>query len=234
MGSIPTMSIPFDESRGPYVLAMDIGSTASRGGLYDASGRPLKGSKQRVSHEFSTGEGISTIDPDQVVEEISEVITGIVEAAEKHKLAISGVALDSFASSLILVGADGNALTPCFTYADARSAGYVDKLRAEIDEDAYHGRTGVRLHTSYHPSRLLWLKVEFPQEFEQAKYVMTIGEFVYSKLAGITGMATSIAAWSGILNAHTGELDLPILESVGVDPALFAEIKDPDQPDIPV
>ncbi|ALC07054.1 hypothetical protein CDES_13630 [Corynebacterium deserti GIMN1.010] len=232
MGSIPTMSIPFKESRGPYVLAMDIGSTASRGGLYDASGRPLKGSKQRVSHEFTTGEGLSTIDADQVVDEIREVIDGISEAAHEHSIAdqIAGVALDSFASSIILVDAEGNALTPCITYADSRSAGFVSQLREEIDEDAYHGRTGVRLHTSYHPSRLMWLKEEFPDLFEQAKYVMTIGEYVYFKIAGIRGMATSIAAWSGILNAHTGELDLPILEHIGVDPALFGEVKNPDEP----
>lgn len=232
MGSIPTMSIPFDDSRGPYVLAMDIGSTASRGGLYDASGCPIKGTKQRESHEFTTGEGVSTIDADQVVSEITAVINGILNAADHHNIKdqIAAVALDSFASSLILVDGDGNALTPCITYADSRSAQYVEQLRAEIDEEAYHGRTGVRLHTSYHPSRLLWLKTEFEEEFNKAKYVMTIGEYVYFKLAGITGMATSIAAWSGILDAHTGELDLTILEHIGVDPALFGEIRNPDEP----
>lgn len=233
MGSIPTMSIEFENSRAPYVLAMDIGSTASRGGLYDASGCPIKASKQRVSHAFNAGEGSSTIDPDQVVEEIRSVMAGIIEQSEAHgvKDKITGIALDSFASSLILVDADGNALTACYTYADAQSAKYVEQLRTEISEDEYHARTGVRLHPSYHPARLLWLKTEFPELFAQAAHVMTIGEYVYFKIAGIKGMSTSIAAWSGILNAHTGELDLPILEHIGVDPALFSGIFDPDQPD---
>ncbi len=233
MASIPTMSIPTLESTCPYVLAMDIGSTASRGGLYDATGCPLKGSKQRVSHEFTVGAGgASTIDADQVVDEIRQVIDGILDFAREQGVEgqIAGVALDSFASSLILVNEDGNALTPCITYADTRSAEYVTQLRGAIDESEYHGRTGVRLHTSYHPPRMMWLKAEYPELWAQTKYVMTIGEYVYFKLAGIRGMSTSVAAWSGILNAHTGELDVPILEETGVSPALFAQLADPDQP----
>lgn len=230
---IPTMSIPVKKSRGPYVLAMDIGSTASRGGLYDASGCPLKGSKQRVAHEFSVGAGgASTIDADQVVAEITEVIDAILDFAAEEGLSgqIAGVALDSFASSLILVDAADAALTPCITYADARSAPQVEQLRAEIDERTYQNRTGVRLHTSYHPARLRWLRAEHPELLEQATSVMTIGEYVYLRLAGIRGIATATAAWSGILNAHTGELDEEILGHVGADPGLFAEIRDPDEP----
>ncbi|GAB3593972.1 Xylulose kinase [Corynebacterium faecale] len=237
MGSIPTMSIPLVESSGPYLVAMDIGSTASRGGLYDRSGCPVKGSKQRVTHEFNSGEGgISTIDADQVVDEIRQVIDGLLEFSTSKDLnkQLGGVILDSFASSFILVDADGDALTPCVTYADARSARFVDRLREEIDEADYHERTGVRLHTSYHPSRLLWAKEEYPELFGKTHSVMTIGEYVYFKLAGIRGISTSVAAWSGILDAHTGELDLPIFEHIGVSPDLIAPIFDPDEPATPV
>lgn len=235
MGSIPTMSIPLSESSGPYVVALDIGSTASRGGIYDRSGSPLKGSKQRVPHAFSTAvPGASTIDADQVVAEVTEVLDNILACASQKSIQLSGVILDSFASSLILVDGHGQALTPCLTYADSRSAEYVEQLRAEIDEAAYHERTGVRLHTSYHPSRLLWLRAEHPQLYAQAESVMTIGEYVYFKLAGIRGISTSVAAWSGILNAHTGEVDLPILEHIGVSAELIAAVRDPEDPDTPL
>lgn len=240
MGAIPTMSIPLSESTGPYLVAIDIGSTASRGGIYDSTGCPIKGSKQRMPHAFSTGDtgesGVSTIDPDQVVAEISQVIDHILTFAEKKNIQdqLAGVVLDSFASSLILVDEDGAALTPCLTYADARSAQYVEQLRGEIDESAYHARTGVRLHTSYHPSRLMWLREEYPELYARTQSVMTIGEYSYFKLAGIRGMSTSVAAWSGILNAHTGDLDLPIFDHIGVSPELFAAIFDPDEPATPV
>lgn len=233
----PTMSIPLSEATGPYVVGLDIGSTASRGGLYDSSGRPIKGSKQRVSHVFTTGEeGASTIDADQVVDEVREVIDNLLAFAAAKDLTeqIGGVILDSFASSLILVDEHDNAVTPCITYADSRCAPFVDRLRRQIDEADYHQRTGVRLHTSYHPARLLWLKEDHPQLFARARSVMTIGEYVYLKLACIRGISTSVAAWSGILDAHTGQLDLPILEHIGVTPDLLSPVCDPDQPATPV
>lgn len=229
-GKIPTMSIRLADSRGPYVLGIDVGSTASRGGLYDASGRPVKGSKQRFAHEFTTAaDGTSIIDADQVVAEVRGVVDGIVAFAREHGLRIAGVCMDSFASSFLLVDGSGAALTPLSTYADSRCRGEVDRLRAEIDEAAYHQRTGVRLHTSYHPARLAWAKAQLPEWREAAK-VMTIGEYVYHRLAGIEGLAVSMAAWSGVANAHTGELDLEILRAVGVDPGMIQPLRFPDEP----
>ncbi|AGF73743.1 gluconokinase [Corynebacterium halotolerans] len=230
---IPTMSVKLSESVGPYVLALDVGSTASRGGLYDATGRPVKGSKERIAHAFTTaGDGTSTIDAGQVVDECAQIVDAVVAFAEENRLVgeVTGVAMDSFASSLILVDADGDALTPCLTYADSRSHRQVRFLQERVDEADYHARTGVRLHTSYHPSRLLWLQQEDPETFARTHAAMTIGEYVYLRLAGIRGIATSMAAWSGILDLHTGELDLPILQACGTDPDLFAAVHDPDQP----
>lgn len=228
---IPTMSIPLAHSRGPYVLGLDVGSTASRGGLYDASGCPIKGSKQRIAHSFSTDvDGTSMIDADQVVRECREIVQNIVTFALDHGLEISGVAMDSFASSLILVNEAGFALTPAITYADSRCAPYVARLKEQVNEGDYHARTGVRLHTSYHPARLAWAQAEFPELWAKTAEVMTIGEYVYLGLAEIRGIATATAAWSGIINMHTGELDTEILDAVGAPASLFSPIHDPDQP----
>lgn len=228
---VPTLSIPVEEAEGPFVLALDVGSTASRGGVYDRSGRPVKGSKQKIEHAFTTDvEGTSVIDADQVVEECRDIISQLVEFAGKKDLLLSAVAMDSFASSLILVDEQGQALTPAITYADSRCAPYVEKLREQVDERAYHERTGVRLHTSYHPARLKWVQEEMPELWERTALVMTIGEYVYARLAGIRGLATSTAAWSGIIRVEDGGLDTEILSAVGVGSEYFSPIFDPDQP----
>ncbi|MDD7585505.1 MAG: gluconokinase [Corynebacterium glucuronolyticum] len=231
---IPTMSIKLKDSTAPYVLAMDVGSTASRGGLYDATGCPVKGSKQRIAHEFTTGhDGRSTIDADQVANECREIVTAIVAFAEDKGLRISGVCFDSFASSFLLVDKQKRALTPCATYADSRCAAYVAELKQKTDVGAYHQRTGVRVHTSYHPARFLWVQDQFPDLWEKTWRVMTIGEYVYMKLAGIEGLATSTGAWSGIVSAHTGELDTEILSACNVPASLISPLHLPTEPAFP-
>ena len=235
--SPPTLAISPEAAQAPLVLALDIGSTASRGGLYDAGGRPIEGSKQRQAHEFTkAADGTSTIDADQVYEECARIVEGIVDFADAAGLAeeIRGVALDTFASSLVLTAANKKgkqrAISPCYTYADARSHAQVEQLRRELDEQEYHARTGVRLHTSYLPSRILWLRETQPELLEQADQLMSLGEYVYYRLAGVRGLARSTAAWAGILDAHSAKLDQPILDHVQANPEWFAELKDPDEP----
>ena len=59
----------------PLVLAVDVGSTATRGDVYDAAGRPAAGGRCKVAHQFTTAaDGTSVIDPDGVVEEVAQVI----------------------------------------------------------------------------------------------------------------------------------------------------------------
>nr|WP_286302999.1 FGGY-family carbohydrate kinase [Microbacterium suwonense] len=99
-----------------------------------------------------------------------------------------------------------------------------------MDEAAVHQRTGTRLHTSYHPPRMLWLQDEFPEVFAKTAKFLSLGEYVYAKLAGVSGAATSTMAWAGILNRHTCELDDELLEAVGVDRSRFAPLIDPDEP----
>lgn len=233
---IPTMRVKRSEAKGPFVIALDVGSGASRGGLYDAEGRPVKGAKQRVEHAFDTGaDGASTIDADQVVAECRQIIDGIIKYVRSNGLdgKVEGLIMDTFASSLVLVDQHYRALMPLMTYADSRCSSAIPRLKELVDEDAYHARTGVRLHTSYHPARLLWLKQEQPELFAQAHAALTLGEYVYYHLAKVEGIATAMAAWSGILNAHTGELDHEIFEAIDIDPTLIPEVCDPTDAIIP-
>ncbi|PFG39889.1 gluconokinase [Georgenia soli] len=221
--------VPLAEALDPLVLALDVGSTASRGGLYDAAGRPVLQHRHKVPHQFTTGtDGTSTIDPDQVVDEVEEIVTTLARSELKGRIA--GVSLDTFASSLVGVGADGRAVTPCFTYADSRCAAQVNALRAELDEQEVRWRTGTRLHSSYLPARFRWLRETAPSTFASVERWMSLGEYVYQRILGTTAVGTSTAAWTGLLDRRTGQWDAGMLEVSGVAVEQLSEVRDPDRP----
>ncbi len=211
------------------MLALDVGSTASRGDVYDATGQPVEGGRHKVEHQFHTaGDGTSTIDPDAVVDEIGQIID--VLAVKGLRGRVGGVAMDTFASSLVGVGADGLACTPCFTYADSRCGGQVVALREELDEAAIHQRTGTRLHSSYLAPRLRWLRETDPGTFAAAKRWMSLGEYVYLRLLGVTAAGTAVAAWTGMLDRRTGAWDPELLSAAGVELEQLSEVRDPSSP----
>ncbi|MFC4555460.1 gluconokinase [Georgenia faecalis] len=226
---MPEFSVALSDAVDPLVLALDVGSTGSRGGLYDATGRPVRRMRHKVPHAFATAaDGTSVIDPDAVLAEVDEILTVLTPPAVRGRVA--GVALDTFASSLVGVDGGGRPVTPCFTYADARCTDQVTALRAEIDELAVQQRTGTRLHSSYLPARLRWLRETDPGAFTRATRWLSLGEYLYLRLLGTTAVGTSTAAWTGMLDRRTGTWDAPMLEVAGLRADQLSPVHDPDRP----
>jgi gluconokinase len=221
--------VPLDDALDPLVLALDVGSTASRGDVYDAAGRPVEGGRRKVSHAFRTsGDGASEINPDQVVDELGQIITKLAAAPLQGRIA--GVALDTFASSLVGVNGDGHAATACYTYADSRCGPQVTELRRELDEEDVQQRTGCRLHSSYLPARLRWLRETDPDRFGAARHWMSLGEYAYLRLLGKTAAGTATAAWTGLLDRRTGQWDPGMLAAAGIETEQLSRVRDPDEP----
>lgn len=212
----------------PLVLSIDVGSTGIRGGIFDATGLPVAKTRVRVDHSFRTNtKGRSEISPDLVVSGVLNVIDSVVARAGDRQIA--GVCIDTFASSL--VGVDqGAAITPCYTYADSRSAPEIEALRVRVAEGRLQQRTGTRLHPSYLPSRLRWLARTQPDTFDLVDTWMSIGEYIHLQILEVRGVATSTAAWSGLLNSAAATWDLETLAAAGVRSSQFSEIRMPDEP----
>lgn len=221
--------VSLEDAVDPLVLALDVGSTACRGDVYDATGRPVGDGRRKVAHAFRTGaDGASEIDPDQVVDELDQIITALAVAPLRGRIA--GVALDTFASSLVGVDAAGRAVTPCYTYADARCGEQVQALRRELDEAEVQQRTGCRVHGSYLPARFRWLRQTDPGLFGSARRWMSLGEYVHLRLLGTAVAGTSTAAWTGLLDRRTGQWDGGMLAVAGVAADQLSPVHDPDQP----
>jgi gluconokinase len=214
----------------PLVLALDVGSTATRGGVHDASGRRVHDLQRKVPHAFTVApDGTSIVDPDRVTAEIEQILDAVT-GNPKLATRIAGIAMDTFAASLIAVDAAGRALTPCLTYADSRSADAVTALRKELDEQAVQQRTGTRLHTSYHAPRLRWLATVQPRVVAEAVSWWSLGEYILARLIGQPLAGTSTVAWTGLLDRRTGELDAELLAAAGVGRGQFSPPRDMTQP----
>lgn len=223
-------AVDLAEAQDPLVMTLDIGSTASRGSLHDAAGTPVRGYRHKIPHAFTTGaDGTSVIDPDQVAEEMAEILDRV---CDREELAgrVRGVGIDSFASSLVGVDADDAAVTECFTYGDSRCAPQLAELREELDERDVQQKMGARLHTSYLAPRFRWLRETRPEQFAAAERWLSIGEYVWLRLLGTTAAGTATAAWTGLLNRRSGNWDRRMLKAAGITEDVLSPVLDPHEP----
>ncbi|MBI3915207.1 MAG: gluconokinase [Chloroflexi bacterium] len=198
----------------PFVLTLDIGSSSIRAMLFDARARALPGASAQIPHEFRAT-------PDGGVEADADALFNICSRAMDGTLAdfanpVAAVASACFAMSVLGVDERGNAVTPVYTYADARGARESAELRARFDERVTHQRVGTLFHTSYLPARLLWLARERAAEFSRVRYWMSFGEYLYFKLLGARAVSHSIASWTGLLNRAMLEWDEELMTGLAI------------------
>lgn len=219
----------------PLVFAIDVGSSGTRGGIFDATGRPVSGRRHKVVHQFTTAaDGTVEVDADAIVDEVATVLETVLtthrDEAGGAAAPMAGVAIDTFASSLLGVDRTGAAVTPCYTYADSRCAPQVAQLREEYDEAETQQRTGTRFHTSYLPARLRWLQQTRPDLSGRVHHWMSLSEYVHLRLLGTTAAGTSVAAWTGLLDRRTADWDPVMLEACGITTEQLSVVQHPGQP----
>ena len=215
------------EFESPYVLAVDIGTSSVKSGLFDSHARSVAGTETTIPHSQTVAsDGTSEEDADQIRRAVEDTIDSVLEKAGGLTSQIIGVGFDCMASTMLGVDSASNPLTSVYTYADTRSAPDVDRLRDELDLPRVYDRTGVMQHTSYLPGRIRWLQRTKPEVSKQIDRYFDLSTYMFSKWFGRQDVKSSycIASWSGLLNRHELKWDHGLLDHLGIDESNLPDI----------
>lgn len=187
------------------VTSIDVGTSGVRAALFDERGSQIE-SVQRVRQG---GGDFAEINPDLLVDEVVKAINELPAQSEL-------IAISTFWHSLMGVDASGAPTTPLMTWADTRATQQAKELRAEFDEREIHARTGCRLHASYWPAKLRWLKATKPEQFNATRQWLGFGEYLCLRLFGETAASVSLASATGLFNQHTCDWDPDLVREIRV------------------
>jgi gluconokinase len=217
----------------PFILSLDIGTSAVRVLMFDARGWRVAGVGAREPVTLRTSpDGAAEIDATTLFNAIGRCLdTALAQAAPLAPSgAIGGVAVTTLAATLLALDQNGVPLTPIFTYADTRCAQDAAALRTRFDEREVHQRTGCLLRTSYWPAQLAWIRRARPAIFRQAASWATLGDYLELRLFGRRRISYSAASWTGLLDRTMLSWDLRLLGDLGVRPGQLAPLTDCDAP----
>ncbi|MCY4475566.1 MAG: gluconokinase [Chloroflexi bacterium] len=217
----------------PYILAVDIGSSAVKAGLYDAEARALLHTQASIQHQQRTAADGSHDEDAKTIQDATEAaIDRALQLAGEEADHIAAVGFDAMASTILGVDNRHNPITPVFTYADTRSAQDVDNLQYNIDVDDAYQRTGVMQHTSYVPGRVLWFRRTEPQTAERIARWTDITTFLFTRWFGSTNIPASysVSAWSGLLNRHSLDWDTKLLDAIDLQASNLPPLAPYNQP----
>ena len=211
------------------VLALDIGTSGVRSGLFDSRGDEIAGSQVSLSHEFARLAGGTDSDADALIDFVECALDIAVARAEGFVSRVDYVALSCFWHSLLGVDNKGRAITPLLGWADTRAAEEVKALRLKFSEQEVHPRTGARFHPSYWPAKLLWLKKERPAIFEPATNWLSVSDYLFLQLFGVESTSVSMASATGLFDQHACDWDLELCKGLGISIKQLPEIAQPGE-----
>jgi gluconokinase len=214
----------------PVVVALDVGSSSVRALAFDPAGRGLGLECQRAYEPETTADGGVEVDADRLLLLVAEVLEGLVSALGPRADAVLAVATSTFWHTLLGLDQAGRPRTPVYSWADTRSADAVEALRARVDEKAYHARVGCRLHTSYLPARLWWLRERDARAFAAVRHWVSFGEYLGLRLFGELRTSVSMASGTGLFDQRARRWDPAILDVLGLAPEQLGTIVDLDEP----
>lgn len=195
-----------------YIIGIDIGTTATKGIIYDAAGQAAAEASESyalIQDELDQAEE----DPKIIFDAVQNVIYRLASSVDGEVTAIS------WSSQMhSLIGLDQNQvlLTNSITWADNRAKEVVKKAKGSDFAQEIYQKTGMPIHPMAPIYKLLWLKEERPQLFKRIKYWIEIKAYIIYRLTGKIVEDITMAAGTGLLNLTTLAWDKQLLKRAGI------------------
>jgi gluconokinase len=200
----------------PVVLAVDLGTTATKVLAIDAGGRTHAAGRAEQTLDEGPG-GEATQDPARVLHGAIDAIAEAVSEARAADVEVAGVSFSTAMHTLMGLDGDGQPLTPIVTWADTRATEQAERLRASPEGIELQRRTGTPVHPMAPLAKLLWLRDAEPALFGRVRRWVGVKEHVLAHLTGACVTDHSVASGTGLLDLERLDWDDEALALAGVD-----------------
>ena len=196
------------------LLALDVGTSGVRAALFDEQGQEIQGAQAHSNRIFATFGDVEELDANDLIELIGRTLDQLFENAGQLIDSVGLIAASCFWHSLMGVSSEGRPTTPVFGWANTRAGHAAKQLRSRFNEREIHARTGCRLHPSYWPAKLLWLKEERPEDYKATAHWMSFADYLVLRLFGETASSVSLASGSGLMNQRSCQWDQELISAL--------------------
>jgi glycerol kinase len=214
---------------GPYVLAIDQGTTSTRAVVYDGAGTALGSASQELK-QYYPQPGWVEHDAAEIWQSVGGVVTQALLAAGKEARTLATVGItNQRETSVLWERKSGQPVARAIVWQDRRTADFCRDHKS--DEPWLLERTGLVLDPYFSATKVRWLLDHEPglKRRAEARELAwgTIDSFLIWKLTGGQVHATdaSNASRTLLLNLQTAAWDDELCRYFAVPPALLGEVR---------
>ena len=208
-----------------YFFAVDLGAT---------SGRTIVGclSDGRLKMEVMTRFDNRLIETGghfywDIFALYDEIIKGL-QLTRQRGLSIQSIGIDTWGCDFVCIGKDKAILRNPLAYRDPHTVGVMEQyFNEKMDRQTVYGKTGIQFMNFNSLFQLYAMDKAGNVALGNAEKILFIPDALIYMLTGKAICEYTVASTSQMLNPATGDLDVELLESVGLRRSQFGEMTRP-------
>lgn len=208
------------------IIGLDVGTTGTRAIVFDPAGR---------IYATATGEyplhvphpGYGEQDPEDILAAVVKALREVIAAAGLKPHEVTAIGVSAVMHSMIALDREDRPLTRAWTWVDTRAAVQAARIKAEHDAKALYARTGCPVHAMYTPAKARYLREHEPEVYARTARIVTIKEYLITRLLGQRVIDVGIGSGSGLLNMERKDWDDEVLTIAGIQRDQLSRILEP-------
>ncbi|MDR3081777.1 MAG: glycerol kinase GlpK, partial [Streptomyces sp.] len=219
---------------GPFIAAIDQGTTSSRCIVFDKDGR-IVAVDQKEHEQIFPKPGWVEHDAKEIWQNVQEVVDGAVEKAGITAADVKAIGITNQRETTLLWDKNtGEPVHNAIVWQDTRTAELCRELGRNVGQDRFRRETGLPLASYFAGPKVRWLldNVEGLRERAERGEILfgTMDSWVIWNLTGGVDGGVHVtdvtnASRTMLMNLHTMAWDEKILESMDVPAAVLPEIR---------
>lgn len=193
-----------------YLLGADFGTTSLKMCLFDESGKLIV-SESAQYNLITEGEFVEF-----PAEEFFSVFISVLNRIT-DKYPVYAMSIDTQGETLIVLDKDGKPLTNAIIWLDNRAAKQAKEIEEKFSVKRIYDLTGqAEIPAGYPAPKMLWLKENKPEVYNNAKHYLLLEDYIIFRLTGKFAASRSLYSSSLLMDIRTGEYILEMLDYLGI------------------
>mgnify|MGYP003294519595 CR=1 FL=1 len=196
-----------------HYIGVDLGSTNIKVAIYTKDMQLVD--RQSIPVDYIREKGFVEFNADTYFEGLIHLIHSMVD---KNQVAgVSQIILTGQAESLVVVDKNGNTLMNAISWMDERSTEECAELSGQFDGATCEAVTGqMAVLPTWPATKILWLKNNRPEIYDNAASYMMLKDFVVYKLTGKMVADMSIATFTFYFDIYEKKYWGKMLDAIGI------------------
>ena len=206
-----------------YWLGIDIGTGGTRALLVDERGA-VRGS-YTAAHEDMRMERPLWAEqrPENWWDAAQQAIRGVLQETSASADSVRGIGLSGQMHGLTLLDAKDEVIRPALIWCDQRSQAQVDHVNTTVGRDNVLACTANPVVTGFTLPKLLWVRDNEPQNFEQVRKVLLPKDYVRFKLTGEYATEVSDASGTSLFDVVNRRWSYEMCDRLRLDRSILPE-----------